>query len=196
MSVVSPSSTQRSERAMLRWLAATALTCVTILCAQVYWNIPQTPIPITGQVFAVLLSGLLLGSRWGAVAQAQYLALGAANLHVFAQGHAGVAVLTGLTGGYLLSYPVAAFVVGWISERAFRSEGREQQTGMAREHHQMLACAAGLGVIYGLGCLWFGLASHTTAVLTLLQGALIFLGWDAVKAMAAIGVANALKLRK
>ncbi len=106
---------------------------------------------------------------------AQYLLLGWMGLPVFALGKSGFAPMFGLTGGYLWSYPLAAFVVGWLAERSGRSL-----------RGQLLACAAGLAVIYGLGCTWFALVSHQSFVTVLLQGALVFLAWDVLKALAAV----------
>ena len=106
-----------ARAAVVSWGMALALTASTALCAQVSAPLPFTPVPITMQVFAVLLSGLLLGGRLGFLAQAQYLAAGAVGLPVFALGHAGTGVLFGPTGGYLWSYPLAAFAVGWLAER-------------------------------------------------------------------------------
>lgn len=174
-----------------RWLLATLLTGVTALCAQLAAPLPFTPVPVTMQVFAVLLSGLLLGGRWGAVAQAQYLALGMLGAPVFALGHSAPA-LFGPTGGYLWSYPVAAFLVGWIAERATRADRPQKQI-----RGQLLACGVGLGVIYSFGCAW--LALHSQPMLSLpmafVLGAGWFLFWDAVKALAAVGIANAWKRR-
>ncbi len=164
------------------WALATLMTGVTILSAQFSVTIPPTPVPLTLQVFAVLLTGLVLGRRWSLVAQAQYLVLGAVGLPVFAKAGFGLPTLFGLTGGYLLSYPFAAFVVGWIAGRA----GNEGAT----LRHQILGCAAGLAIVYGLGCAWFAAAMHASLLAVVLPGALIFLAWDSVKAVAAVAVAQ------
>ena len=92
---------------------------ITAAAAQVSIPLPFTPVPITGQTFAVLLTGALLGSRLGALSLLLYLAEGAAGLPVFALGRSGLATLLGPTGGYLLAFPVAAFVVGWLAERGW-----------------------------------------------------------------------------
>lgn len=82
-------------------------------------EIPLQPVPITGQTFGVLLVGALLGSRLGAVATLTYLGWGSIGLPVFAGGSSGLARLAGPTGGYLLGFVVAAFMVGWLSERGW-----------------------------------------------------------------------------
>jgi biotin transport system substrate-specific component len=92
----------------------------TALSAQVAIPLPFTPVPITGQTFAVLLTGALLGSRLGALAMLAYLAEGAAGFPFFTGGHAGISyLLLSPTAGYLLSYPAAAFVTGWLAERGW-----------------------------------------------------------------------------
>jgi biotin transport system substrate-specific component len=84
--------------------------------AVAWFNIPLpfTPVPITLQTLMVLLSGVLLGAYIGGVSMIIYLLLGVIGLPVFAGGSSGIGALLGPTGGYLLSYPVAAFVVGWM----------------------------------------------------------------------------------
>lgn len=74
--------------------------------------LPFTPVPITLQTLMVLLSGAMLGSSYGALAMIIYLLLGAIGLPVFSGGSSGLGALLGPTGGYLLSYPIAAFVIG------------------------------------------------------------------------------------
>lgn len=91
------------------------------LCAQVSLPLPFSPVPVTGQTFAVLLLGAFLGPRRAAAALVLYLAEGAAGLPVFAPGGLpGVARFLGPTGGYLLAFPLAAFLVGWLVLRVPR----------------------------------------------------------------------------
>ncbi len=77
------------------------------------------PIPITGQTFAVTLTGALLGSRLGAAALIAYLIEGASGLPFFAHGGAGLGVLLGPTGGYLVSFPAAAYITGAFAENGW-----------------------------------------------------------------------------
>jgi biotin transporter BioY len=93
--------------------------CLTALCAQISLWIGL--VPITGQTFAVLLSGALLGSRRGALSQLSYLAIGATGIpYWFALGGTpGIARLVGPTGGYLIGFVAAAFIVGWLAERGW-----------------------------------------------------------------------------
>ena len=92
---------------------------VTALAAQLTVPVPWSPVPITGQTFAVTLSGAVLGARRGFLAQLLYLAEGALGLPVFAAGGAGVAVFAGPTAGYLLAFPVAAAITGTLARRGW-----------------------------------------------------------------------------
>lgn len=90
---------------------------LTALSAQIIIPLPFTPVPITGQTFAVLLSGAVLGSTLGASSQALYFVLGAVGLPFYAGGERGWTTATGATGGYLVGFVVAAWVVGRLAER-------------------------------------------------------------------------------
>jgi len=156
------SSTARLSFATPIRAAAVAFAVVfTAVSAQFTLPMPFTDVPFSLVPMAVLLSGAVLGSRLGAAAQALYLLVGAAGLHVFAPDPrlpAGALRLVGPTGGYLLAYPLAAFVAGWLSERGW---DRRYLTSVA-------ALAAGLAVIYAGGLSWrvMLLGSLETAVMT------------------------------
>jgi biotin transport system substrate-specific component len=122
-------------------LGAAALTA---LAARIEVPLPWTPVPLTGQTFAVLLSGAVLGARRGALAQAAYLASGAAGLPVFAGG-AGAAALAGPTAGYLLAFPLAAAVTGALAERGW--DRRFLTTAAAMLLGSAVLFAAGLAVL-------------------------------------------------
>ncbi len=111
------------------------------LMAQARIDLPFSPVPITGQTFAVLLVGAALGARRGAAALALYVAQGAVGLPVFAGGTAGLAILFGPTGGYLAGFVVAAWLVGWLAERGFDR----------RVHTALAAFLAGEAVIFACG---------------------------------------------
>lgn len=91
----------------------------TAIMAQLSVSMYPSPVPITGQTFAVLLCGMLLGSRLGGAALALYAVEGALGLPVFAEFKGGFGVIVGPTGGYILSFPVAAALVGWLAERGW-----------------------------------------------------------------------------
>ncbi len=97
------------------WVIAFSL--VTAACAQISVHLPFSPVPITGQTFAVLLSGALLGWRRGFLSQVVYLAEGAAGLPVFADGAGSALHLVGPSGGYLLCFPLAAALLGYFVEQ-------------------------------------------------------------------------------
>jgi biotin transport system substrate-specific component len=126
------------------WAAGFALA--TALSAQVEVRLPWTPVPLTGQTFAVLLAGALLGSRRAFASQVAYLAAGVAGLPVFAGGGATAAHLLGPSGGYLWSFPVAAGLVGLLVERG----------AAARFWTLAAALAAGSLVILISGAAWLG----------------------------------------
>jgi biotin transport system substrate-specific component len=137
-------------------------------------SIPLQPVPITGQTFAVLLVGMALGARRGALALALYLAEGIAGLPVFTAGQSGLAYMLGPTGGYLVGFIPAAALVGWLAERGF---DRNLLTTLA-------AMVAGNLVIYAFGLAWLTqiIGSFDTA---LSAGMYPFLLGDAIKAVLA-----------
>src|SRR3954465_11722306 len=95
------------------------------LCGRLSMPLPFTPVFLTAANFGVLFIALTLGSRRAAAAMLLYLAEGAMGLPVFSPaGPGGIAQLLGPTGGYLMAYPVVAFVAGWISERGQRNAFR------------------------------------------------------------------------
>ena len=122
-------------------LEVVLLSALTALAARVAVPLPGTPVPMTMQVFAVLLAGLLLGGKRGALSQLLYLGAGLAGVPVFAS-TVGLQALLGPTGGYLLAFPLAALVAGALSRRLGGLPGR------------VLAALLGVGVIYAGGSLW------------------------------------------
>src|SRR4029077_14994245 len=102
--------------------AVAFMIVLTAAAAQISIPLPFTPVPFTLQPMVVLVGGAVLGSRLGMTSQLLYLALGIAGVPLFAASPVlpqGAARLLGPTGGYLLSYPAAAFVTGWLAERGF-----------------------------------------------------------------------------
>ncbi len=123
------------------------VTVLTAVAAQISVPLPFTPVPFTLQPMIVLLGGAALGSRLGAASQVLYLAAGIAGLPVFAASPVlpqGIGRLLGPTGGYLMSYPFAAFITGVLAERGFDR----------RYASSALAMAAGLIVIFACGVAW------------------------------------------
>jgi biotin transport system substrate-specific component len=141
--------------------------------AQVRIPLPFTPVPLTGQTFAVLLAGIALGSRRGSASMLLYLVLGAIGLPVFAGGATGVATLAGPTGGYLVGFIGAAWVVGRMAEH-----------GLGRHFRSLwLVFLAGEAIIYLFGLPWLSLYVGVQKVL--ITGILPFLPGDLIKLVAA-----------
>jgi biotin transport system substrate-specific component len=120
------------------------------VAAMAQLSIPLQPVPVTGQTFAVLLVGMVLGSRRGALALGAYLVEGVAGLPVFAEAKSGLLTVLGPTGGYLIGFIAAAWVVGFLAERGF-------DRNLIKT---LLAMVVGNVAIYLLGLTWlaFGFA--------------------------------------
>lgn len=143
---------------------------VTAVAAQLEIRLPWTPVPLTGQTFAVMLTGAVLGWRRAFLAQALYLLEGALGLPVFAGGSAGLASLVGPSGGYLMSFPLAAATTGWLCERGWDRHAITMLTAML----------AASGVVFACGLAW--LARFLPASHLLAAGLLPFVPGDVVKA--------------
>lgn len=117
---------------------------LTALAAQISIPLGFTPVPITGQTFAVLLTGGALGAVRGGLSQLLYVALGAAGLPFYAGGDGGWQAATGSTAGYLVGFVVAAAVIGWMAER-----GHDRKVSTA-----VPAFVVGSVIIYAFGAVW------------------------------------------
>ena len=117
-----------------------AFSLFVALAAQVVVPLPFTPVPLTGQTFAVLLTGALLGPRLGALAMLAYLAEGAAGLPFFRGGAGGVGHFAGATAGYLVAFPAAAYVTGYLAERGWDRRFVTAAAAMALGSLVILAC--------------------------------------------------------
>lgn len=157
-------------------LLVVASSLATALSAQIAVPLPFTPVPLTGQTFGVLLSGALLGPRLGALALLLYLAEGGLGLPFFAGGASGPARLFGPTGGYLLSYPLAAWLVGMLAVR-----GWDRRPGTT-----LAAMLLGSVIIFALGAAQ--LARFVGAHNAFWMGVLPFLPGDVLKALLAAGL--------
>ena len=121
-------------------LVVVGFSLLTAAAAQVVVPLPFTPVPLTGQTFAVLLTGALLGPRLGALAMLAYLAEGAAGLPFFRGGAGGVTHFAGATAGYLLAFPAAAYVTGHLAERGWDRRFVTAAAAMALGSLVILAC--------------------------------------------------------
>ena len=151
---------------------------LTALAAQVAVPVPGSPVPVTGQTFAVLLTAAALGPARGLAAQVLYLAAGVAGLPVFASASHGAGVVFGASGGYLVGFLAAAVIAGWGARRgADRSPVRT-----------LVLFALASGVIYLIGTAWLCLNTGMSASAGIAAGVTPFLPGDAVKALLAAGL--------
>jgi len=166
--------------APLDWTRSFGLVIVFSLfiaaCAQ--FVIPFGDVPITGQTFAVLLTGALLGSRLGAAAVIAYLIEGAVGLPFFAGGGSGIVRFMGPTGGYLIAFPAAAFVTG-----AFAEFGWDK-----RYHTAVVAMAVGSVLILATGWAWYTIITNTSADVSFKLAVLRFIPGDIIKIALAAAV--------
>jgi len=166
-----------------RTLTSSGVTIVagaalTALAAQVALPVPGSPVPVTGQTFAVLLTAAALGPVRGVAAQALYLLLGAVGLPVFAGAGHGTVVLFGATGGYLAGFLVAAAITGYGARRgADRSPVRT-----------LLLFALASVVIYVIGTTWLCLDTGMSASAGIAAGVTPFIPGDVAKALLAAGL--------
>jgi biotin transport system substrate-specific component len=146
------------------------------LCARVTVPLPFTPVPLTLQNFGVLAVGLLLGSRRGFAALALYVAEGAFGLPVFSMG-AGIAYLLGPTGGFLIAYPLVAFVAGYIYEHSSRRFVWGAFSAMVAEV-----------VLFASGLSWLVVLTHSVST-AIRFGLYWFVFAEVIKVLMAAGVA-------
>jgi biotin transport system substrate-specific component len=149
------------------------------LCAHIAIPLPGTPVPLTVQNFAVLLVGLLLGSRRGFAALALYLAEGAAGMPVFSpMGPGGIAQMLGPTGGFLLAYPLVAWLAGFVMEHGRKNFARAAVGGFLAD---VLLFIGGLS--------WLAVLTHSVAQ-AFRWGLYWFLFAEVIKVMMAAGIAT------
>jgi len=157
-------------------LSVLFVTVCTAAAAQISFPLPFTPVPFSIQDITVLIGGAALGSTLGALSQILYLMAGVVGLPVFANAPElpqGAARLFGPTGGYLMAFPIAAFVTGWLAERGF---DRRYLTSI-------LAMAVGLAIILFGGVAWISRATGVPAALA--AGFYPFVIIDVIKIIAA-----------
>jgi biotin transport system substrate-specific component len=147
---------------------------LTVLGAQISIHVPPSPVPITGQTLAVVLAGAALGARRGAASQALYVGLGL-FLPVYADGRQGADVIWGATGGYLIGFIIAAWIIGKAAERRL-------------DRKPIFATLAFIGaqlVIFGIGVPWLKVATDMSWGDAIHNGFTIFLIGGVMKAVLA-----------
>jgi biotin transport system substrate-specific component len=139
--------------------------------AQASVHLFGSAVPVTGQTLGVMLAGLILGAVRGGLAALVYVVLGAIGLPVFANATGGLAIISGPTGGFILAFPIGAFVIGLLVKRTL--------TGSTA----FTACVVGgIGVVYLVGVPWLAWKAGMTAEEALVAGAVAFVPGDLLKA--------------
>jgi biotin transport system substrate-specific component len=159
-----------------------AALMAALTAAGAYIAIPIGPVPIVLQNLFIMLAGLLLGGRWALISVGVYLLAGATGLPVFAGGSGGVGKFVGPTGGYLLGFAAAAYLIGVISEN-----------GRGRVAIDVMAMLAGTLIIYAFGVSWLKVVTGMSFLKALTVGMFPFLIGDALKIAAAIPIARTIR---
>ncbi len=174
-------SGRAESRLAVRAGAVLFVTALTAAAAQISVPVPFTAVPFTFQPMVVLLGGLALGSTLGMTSQVLYLFAGIVGLPVFAASATlppGALRLLGPTGGYLMAYPFAAFLTGYLSQRGF---DRRYATAV-------VAMAAGLALVYGSGATWLAMSTGMGVAAAFAAGVAPFIVADLLKLLAAAGI--------
>jgi biotin transport system substrate-specific component len=181
-------------RRELGWVKKLSLSlgmaCLVGLLAQVRILLPWTPVPVTGQTFAVLLAAVLLGEWWGGASLAIYIGLGIAGVPWFNGLTGGIAAIAGPTGGYLIGFILAALFLGYIVDKYAKARSFRSLLSLMLFADFVLVFGPGLVQLH----LWSNLAGKGTIGFyqLLSMGLLPFIAGDIVKVVAAAGAAWAL----
>jgi biotin transport system substrate-specific component len=151
---------------------AFSFACLTGIMAQIRIPLPFTPVPLTGQVFAVLFSAVFLGGLYGGLSQILYLVFGAIGVPWFSGGIGGMAYIAGITGGYLIGFIPAVLLVGWFTSRF---------VSMRKFHFQLLLMMIGVVTIYIFGATQIAVVMHTGFIDTIKLAVLPFIAVDLMK---------------
>ncbi len=155
----------------------TLILSFSVLTAVGAWiEIPTQPVPFTLQTFFVLLSGAILGYRYGFYSQVIYLIMGVIGIPVFAGFSSGILKLFGPTGGYLLSFPIAAFITGYLVNK------KDSYLWV------MFSVASGMALVFLLGTLYLNIVYFKNIFKAISYGFVIFSWWDALKILAVTSI--------
>lgn len=168
-----------STRALIQCSMFAALTAVL---SQIAIPLPFTPVPINLATLAVLASGAILGAKSGAISQIVYMILGACGIPVFAQMTAGIGIILGPTGGYIIGYVAAAFVAGFITDR--------YNTSFIA---YPVAIMLGTMSCYAFGTVWFMAVTGNSFVPSLIMCVIPFIPGDVLKIIATSLLASRLR---
>jgi len=174
---------ESEPRARIRKMAYAALFAA-LMAAGAWISLPLPYVPLTLQTLFVLIAGAVLGPYFGALATLVYVLLGLIGLPVFARGQAGLGVLAGPTGGYLVGFFLCAIVVGLLAK--------------VKPGHRFLwlclAMALGTGVIYLCGAAWLAFTAHLSLEAAFIAGVLPFVPGDILKIICGAAVASRLEV--
>ena len=169
-----------SPQALLKEITS-ILSAVLVLAALSRVSIPLQPVPVTGQTLGVLILGIMLGRKRALVAIITYLTMGLLGFPVFASGTFGLASLIGPTGGYLLGFVPAAFVMGWLGDKGWYN----------KVHTAIAALVLGHAIVFAFGLLWLANFTGWNAVLT--AGFIPFVPGAVVKTIVAFALIPIIK---
>lgn len=170
------------------------MACITGVSAQMKFYLPWTPVPITGQTFVVLMSGILLGAYWGGLSQLVYLLIGIAGIPWFSTGKAGLSTLLGPTGGYLIGFIFASLFLGYFVDKYVRSRKFLPMLG--------LMLVANFIFIYGFGIIQLGIwtnfinTKEIGFAALMNMGVIPFITGDIIKVLIASGVTKVITPKK
>jgi biotin transport system substrate-specific component len=159
----------------------TAALVTALIAASAWVTLPLGAVPVTLQMFFVVLAALLLSPGWAAASMAAYLVLGAVGLPVFAGGQGGLGIVVGPTGGYLIGFVIAAFLGAHCRRLCAR---RMPSVGA-----DALAATVVVGLVYLIGAMQLAVVAGLSVGQAVVAGVVPFLLPDAAKAAAAVGAA-------
>jgi biotin transport system substrate-specific component len=168
---------------------ALSFALITGLFAQFRFYIPGTPVPVTGQVFAVFLAGIILG-KWGGISQCLYVGLGVFGIPWFAGMSSGLGYLAGPTGGYIIGFILTAFFIGYVVDKYVRSRRFLSMFTLMLFSTFILIYIPGLIQLY----LWFGASISLSQLL--LIGLVPYIAADLIKSIIAASIATAITPKK
>lgn len=165
------------------------MAIITGIMAQIIIPLPWTPVPITGQTFAVLMAGIFLGRYWGGISQVIYIALGVIGVPWFTGMTSGYGVFLGSTGGYLIGFILAALFLGHLTDKYVNARSFTPML--------LLMLVANFALIYipgliGLGAwMYFATGSMPTIWSLLVMGLIPFIIGDLFKISGAAALTKA-----
>lgn len=179
------------HQAVTKLVRAALFAALTATGALLSVPLPFSPVPVTLQLMFTLMAGLILGARYGLMSQVVYIAMGIAGLPVFSRGMAGAGVLLGPTGGYLLGFVLAAWLVGFCAQLV----RRWSSLSFLRLGGYICATVLGLAIIHLCGVTRLATVLNLSFTKAVAVGVVPFIIPDLIKAVAAAALATALEKR-